>query len=302
MSPDGSPGGRRPRRRLNDLSGKEWLVHSKTTVLDVSDPRRLTDVGSALEHGALVSQAPRRDEVKKDHPATFSEKDVARLVRFFTRKDGLVLDPFLGSGSTAVACITEGRRCLGFELYDRWYRQAQTRVRTALADVGPRDEPDVRCCDALGGLAGLEADSVDFVVTSPPYWSILGKRDHKAERERTRNNLATDYGDDPRDLSTIVEYGAFLAAFAEHLAEYYRVLKTSAYAAVIVSDFRHAQRYYLFHADVAARMEAAGFTVQGLIVLIQDHKKLYPYGYPGTFVPNISNQYIVVGRKLESAS
>ena len=161
-----------------------------------------------------------------------------------------------------------------------------------------RPRPDVRCCDALSGLAKLADKSVDFVVTSPPYWNILEKRDHKVRRERTNHGLATDYGSHSRDLSNITCYDEFLDALGEHLAEYHRVLKDSAYAAVIVSDFRHGQRYYLFHADVAERMERVGFTVQGLIVLIQDNKKLYPYGYPCAFVPNISNQYIVVARRL----
>ena len=299
MTHTGTMGRRREARRLNDLTGKEWLVHSKTTVLNRVDRKPLTDVASALEHGALLSQAPNRGALKKGHPATFSEKDIARLIRFFTRENGLVLDPFLGSGSTALACIAENRHCIGFELYPRWHRQAKLRIKAALTDVAGQDPPDIRCCDALSGLRRLANESVDFVVTSPPYWSILDKQDHKVRRERTSNNLPTDYGSHPQDLSNVGEYGEFLDTLGGHLTEYHRVLRKSAYAAIIVSDFRHAERYYLFHADVAVRMEAVGFVIQGLIVLIQDNKKLYPYGYPSTFVPNISNQYIVIGRRLK---
>jgi len=54
----------------------------------------------------------------------------------------------------------------------------------------------------------------------------------------------------------------------------------------------------MFHSDIANSLENAGFTLQGLIILIQDNKKLYPYGYPTTYVPNVSNQFIVLGRKL----
>lgn len=289
---------RKAARRLNDLSGKEWLVHSKSTVLNVQDRTELIDVNSAVQRGAMISQAPQRDDLKKQHPATFSEADIARLLRFFTREDALVLDPFLGSGSTAVACIAENRRCIGFELYDHWHRQAEARIDAAMSRSCWSERPDVRCCDALTGLRDLEDSSVDFVVTSPPYWSILGKQDHKARQERSSLGLATDYGGNEHDLSSVTSYEAFLSTLGGHLNEYHRVLRRSAYAAVIVSDFRHEKRYYLFHADVAARMESAGFTVQGLIVLIQDNKKLYPYGYPTAFVPNISNQYIVVARRL----
>ena len=288
---------RRKKPRLNDLSGKDWLTHSKTTVLNNKNRASLKDIKTAIEHGALLSEAPQRSGLKKDHPATFSEKDIARLLRFFTREDSVVLDPFLGSGSTAIACIAENRRCIGFELYNRWCRQARARVKEELAGR-TRHRPRIRHCDALSGLSRLTENSIDFIVTSPPYWSILEKKDHKARNERLNNHLPTDYGNHAQDLSTIPDYGEFLNALDPHFAEYRRVLKDSAYVAIIVSDFRHAQRYYLFHADIAARLEKAGFTIQGLIVLIQDNKKLYPYGYPTSFVPNISNQYIVVGRNL----
>ena len=48
----------------------------------------------------------------------------------------------------------------------------------------------------------------------------------------------------------------------------------------------------------AFRLRRDGFVVQGLINLVQDNKHLYPYGYPTTYVPNISNQFIVLARKL----
>ena len=105
---------RQPRRasspkknRLNDLSGKDWLVHTKTVMMDITDRTEIAQVETALENGVMLSQAPPRDALKKAHPATFSEKDVGKLVRFFTCKDNLVLDPFMGSGSTAIACMEE---------------------------------------------------------------------------------------------------------------------------------------------------------------------------------------------------
>ena len=45
-------------------------------------------------------------------------------------------------------------------------------------------------------------------------------------------------------------------------------------------------------------MEMSGFITQSVVNLVQENKRLYPYGYPTTLVPNICNQYIVIGRKL----
>jgi DNA modification methylase len=49
------------------------------------------------------------------HP-TVKPLDLMRwLVRLVTPRGGLVLDPFLGSGTTAEACVLEGFRCIGIE-------------------------------------------------------------------------------------------------------------------------------------------------------------------------------------------
>jgi len=76
-----------------------------------------------------------------------------------------------------------------------------------------------------------------------------------------------------------------------------RLLKPGKYICVVVTDFRDGPRYVLFHADVARTLEEAGFVPKGLLVLVQDNKTLYPYGYPYSFVPNIHHQNILVFRK-----
>jgi len=287
------------KKHLNDLSGKDWLIHSKSVFMDNIDDRSLLlDEQKAINQGVMLSQAPPRDDLKKAHPATFSEKDVAKLIRFFTKTNEVVLDPFLGSGSTAIASMDENRRCVGFELYKEWFEIAKKRTEKHGVDNDNCTKPFIAQSDSLSGMRQLDEQSIDFIVTSPPYWGILDKKDHKAKKERIANGLATKYGDNEADLANTGTYVEFLDALELHFLEYHRLLKDRKYAAVIVSDFRHKQRYYLFHANIAERMEKAGFTIQGVVNLVQDNKKLYPYGYPTTYVSNISNQFVVIGRKL----
>jgi DNA modification methylase len=49
-----------------------------------------------------------------------------------------ILDPFLGSGTTAVACIRSGRRCIGIELEEKYCRIAAERCDQELAEVKAR--------------------------------------------------------------------------------------------------------------------------------------------------------------------
>jgi DNA modification methylase len=67
------------------------------------------------------------------HPAVYPAKLIAEFLHLLTQEGDIVLDPFIGSGSTAVACKLLNRRYIGFELSPDYCQQAQTR----LADVQP---------------------------------------------------------------------------------------------------------------------------------------------------------------------
>ena len=53
----------------------------------------------------------------------------------------------------------------------------------------------------------------------------------------------------------------------------------------------------MFHADLAQRLEKIGYQSKGLTVLYQRHKRVFPYGYPYAYVPNIHNQFILILQK-----
>ena len=87
--------------------------------------------------------------------------------------------------------------------------------------------------------------------------------------------LNTDYGEDANYLSHIQTCDDFLDTLGCHFLEWRRVLKERGHAAVVVSDFRHKRRCYMFHADIADRMMQAGFIIQGLINIVQCGQRLY---------------------------
>ena len=70
----------------------------------------------------------------RDHYATLhpTQKPVRLLERLLNivipENEGVVLDPFLGSGSTAVACKNTGRSFIGFEIDEEYYRKAVQRI------------------------------------------------------------------------------------------------------------------------------------------------------------------------------
>jgi site-specific DNA-methyltransferase (adenine-specific) len=70
----------------------------------------------------------RQDPEREDHPTQKPLKIVERMVLASCPPGGLVLDPFMGSGTTAVAALRHGRRFVGFELNRRYFAAAKRRV------------------------------------------------------------------------------------------------------------------------------------------------------------------------------
>ncbi len=77
-------------------------------------------------------------ETSVDHPAPFPEELPRRLMLLYTKPGDVVLDPFMGSGSTAVAAVMEGRRFVGYEISAEYCRIAEERVAAAKAQAKAR--------------------------------------------------------------------------------------------------------------------------------------------------------------------
>ena len=194
-----------------------------------------------------------------------------------------------------VCAALEGRRGIGIELNPRYVKLAKERLKKEVdAELLARSEQQVLRGDAARIIPKLKAGSVKLVVTSPPYWNILHKEDHKAKQERISNGLDTRYGNNSADIGNIPEYPLFLETLADIMQLTHRCLTPNGHICLVVGDFRHRARYYMFHADIVHEMESRGFTLKGITILYQRHKRVFPYGYPYSFVPNFHHQYIVI--------
>lgn len=69
------------------------------------------------------------------HPAPFPIELPYRLVQLFSYKDDIVLDPFLGSGTTAIASLESNRKFIGFETSEEYVELAQKRIRPYLDSI-----------------------------------------------------------------------------------------------------------------------------------------------------------------------
>lgn len=69
------------------------------------------------------------------HPAPFPVELPYRLIQLYTFEDDVVLDPFIGSGSTAIAALKGKRRYLGYEIEPQYIRLAHKRIKQFRQEV-----------------------------------------------------------------------------------------------------------------------------------------------------------------------
>ena len=67
-----------------------------------------------------------------NHKAAFPLKLVHHIIENFTEKNAVVLDPFMGSGTTGVACKNLNRKFIGIELDEEYFKTAENRIKGSL--------------------------------------------------------------------------------------------------------------------------------------------------------------------------
>ncbi len=81
-----------------------------------------------MENTLDVWEIPAESATRIGHPAPFPIELPARLIELYTYRGDLILDPFVGSGTTAVAAVRAGRNFAGYDLDELYVKLAEDRV------------------------------------------------------------------------------------------------------------------------------------------------------------------------------
>ena len=82
-----------------------------------------------LEFTKSVWEFPSESARKVGHPAPFPVELPYRLIQLYTFSNEIVLDPFMGSGQTAIAALKAGRHFIGYEISGEYLELAQSRIQ-----------------------------------------------------------------------------------------------------------------------------------------------------------------------------
>lgn len=276
---------------------------SKKVGFNELTPREWTKLSKSVWTAREVSSA--REWYHLEHGATFSVALAERAIKLYTKKGDLVLDPFVGVGTTLVAARNLGRKGIGIELYDKFVKLAK--IVLSQQTLIKSSDQKVICGDCRDLLQWVEPNSVQLMFTSPPYANFIQRsvkdrmKTHKTSRFVFNNkSVVKPYGEDPRDFGNL-PYDDFLKEIKSLMKKLFIVTKPGGYNIWVVKDCRDPQNgkpFIDFHSDIAHIGQEAKFLYHDLIIWDQNEQRsLVLLGYPSTFYVNINHTFLVVLRK-----
>ena len=95
-------------------------------------PKTKSGVGTNVWRLPAFNSGAQSTNGEKVHPTQKPVELIEKMIQDSTEPGAVVLDTFMGSGTTAVACIKTGRSYIGFELDEKYHEIAQQRVAEAV--------------------------------------------------------------------------------------------------------------------------------------------------------------------------
>ena len=127
--------------RYIETSMLEFNSPSKTkhklTAGDFNQSSREVGVFKTVKNGKIETSIMRckKEQFKYEHPTQKPVELMKRIISLTTNENETVIDPFMGGGSTGVACVASGRRFIGIECDEEYFNVAVKRITEAYENL-----------------------------------------------------------------------------------------------------------------------------------------------------------------------
>jgi len=236
-------------RSYRGASKEEPLFVRETDTQPRLFEEEITTVWSFPERGAWATH-------KGDFPGNWAPQIPRNLILRYTKEGDLVLDPMAGSGTTLIECKLLNRNAIGCDINPEHVKITKSRLdfEGSGADIKV-DVGDAR------KLSKVKDESIDFIATHPPYANIIEYSEGKIEG----------------DLSNISKIDKFCDEIEVTAKEFYRVLKTGKYCAILIGSTRKKGMFIPIPHMVLDRFLKAGFKLKEEIIKEQHNCSSTPY-------------------------
>jgi DNA modification methylase len=273
---------------FNDLSGKEWTAFSK----------------SVQTYNSPITNK------RKHHGAAYPLSLAQHFINIYSKEGDSVFDPFSGVGTTLDAANTMKRHAFGTELNPDFVDLIQQ-------GIDPKDgyqdfdfSRTVFNSSADDMHKFIPRESIDLIVTSPPYANLLNKiRENFGDKDFEKNpyknqvrKLAKPYSTSEADFGNL-SYAEYLQKMKIVFTSLFDIAKPGAYNVWVVRDYRDLENgipYVNLHGDLIKIAIETNWVMWDMVIWDQSNqRKLVMLGGKKSrrFYFNIGHSFILVFRK-----
>ena len=269
---------------LNNLSGGDWLNFTTS----VFSTFYTTNGKDSYAH-----------DIRKIHPSPKPPQLMKEIIEFFTKENELVFDYFMGVGGSLLGAGLCNRNAIGIDLNQKYidaYKLAAKEIGVGIFSTKCGD-----CLEILNNEKEMESllsdEKISLVLIDPPYANMMSKEKTGADIN-VYGNVATPFTNDERDFGNLSQT-AFFDSLKQSLELVLPYIKKHGYIVIFIKDLQpNKKELNLLHADIIKKInEIPNLNYKGLRIWADRSAKLFPYGYPFSFVANQIHQYILVFRK-----
>lgn len=263
--------------KLNCLTAKEWIKDQLGVWQFIYEKRDIRD--------------------KTIHPATFPISLSKKVIELFTHKGELVVDPFVGSGTTLVAAQDINRNAIGFDLQEKYIEVCSQRLNQNVGLFTDSWQMAVQD-DARNIPSWVNQETISLIWTSPPYANLLNReRKNKSRRNRDNGQLGKveQYSQDVRDLGTMALEN-YTQAMGDIFEKLLPLMKPKAHCVINVPDMWWENQRITIHVSLIEELRKRGFELRNIIIWDRTNivNQIGIFGWPSNYITmGVTYEYLL---------
>lgn len=286
---------------LNNLNGKEWVfsTNSIESFVSTENEREFNKFLVELIESRFSTNGNNSfaHHIRKVHPSPKPPQLMEKLIRFFSKDNELIFDPFCGVGGTLLGASLCNRRAIGIDLNNEYlniYKEASNFLNLSIQKTYNNNS---KCLNEINDLKNVE---FDLILTDPPYGDMMARKKTGEAVKKKNDTSPTPFTNSNEDIGNL-NLDDFLNELKNIIEISFNKLRNKRYILLFIKDLQPKPEYHgMLHYDIMNKLiEIEGLYYKGMKIWYDKTINLYPYGYPYAYVGNQLHQYILIFRKDE---